>query len=143
MRPLSFSAMCIPTALSPPPPPPLASLAAPLPLPEGGFNYIYYTKRTGNTQPRPHPPPARAVRPRPSRLGARVGPSDSSLPPAPPRGAYNYISLYYCTYLLCIRAHPRTTFFPLLGLSSARKPRFALACRQAYALAKVLRLRIP
>jgi hypothetical protein len=36
--------------------------------------------------PRPHPPPARAVRPRPSRFGARVGPSDSSLPPAPPAG---------------------------------------------------------
>ena len=36
--------------------------------------------------PRPHPPPARAVRPRPSRLSARVGPSDSSLPPAPPAG---------------------------------------------------------
>ena len=37
-------------------------------------------------KPLPHPPPARAVRPRPSRLGARGGPSDSSLPPAPPAG---------------------------------------------------------
>ena len=39
---------------------------------------------TGN--PFPTPPPARAVRPRPSRLGARVGPSDSSLPPPTPGG---------------------------------------------------------
>ena len=39
--------------------------------------------------PFPAPPPARAVRPRPSRLGARVGPSDSSLPPPAPGGGLN------------------------------------------------------
>ena len=71
---------------NPHPRPPLASLAAPLPLPAGGFNYIGYTINDGNTQPRPHPPPARAVRPRPFALG-RSGRSVRQLAaPRPARG---------------------------------------------------------
>ena len=49
--------------------------------------YILRHVHTGN--PFPTPPPARAVRPRPSRLGARVGPSDRSLPPPAPGGGLN------------------------------------------------------
>ena len=86
---------------NPHPRPLLASLAAPLPLPVGGFNYIGYTINNGNTQPRPHPPPARAGRPRPSRLGARAGPSDSSLPPAPPAGGFDYIYYTMETIIAC------------------------------------------
>lgn len=70
-------------------------------------------------KPLPHPPPARAVRPRPSRLGARVGPSDSSLPPAPPAGGE--ITLQYQTH----KEHPNSlagTCLRFVALRSAKSP---------------------
>ena len=129
---------------NPHPLPPLASLAAPLPLPAGGLNYIYYTKRIGNTQPRPHPPPARARPPAPLRKLRGVIGRTARCPPRRPGGLL-ITSSTTIPHIYCVSAPPRSrdAFLPLLGLPSACKPRYALACRQPHALAKVLRLRSP
>ena len=72
-------------------------------------------------RPLPHPPPARAVRPRPSRLGARGGPSDSSLPPAPPAGGLD--TLQYPPPRT--KKHPKSlagTWLRFVALRSAKSP---------------------
>ena len=95
--------------------------------------------------PLPHPPPARAVRPRPSRLGARVGPSDRSLPPPTPGGGLKLLqALPFHTFIVCPALPAARTPFCLC--SAYRLPASqanAMACRQAHGLAKVLRLRSP
>ena len=50
--------------------------------------FVLHNVQTGN--PFPTPPPARAGRPRPSRMGARDGPADGSLPPPRSRGGLEY-----------------------------------------------------
>ena len=56
---------------------------------KGRVASAFVLRHVHSGNPFPAPPPARAVRPRPSRLGARVGPSDSSLPPPAPGGGLN------------------------------------------------------
>ena len=102
----------------------------PLPLPAGGFNYICYTMAIPSHVPT-HPPLAPA-RPRPSRLGARVGPSDRSLPPAPPRGALITSSIPWKP-LLRVRSRlpPHAIAFMLRSRYHLQKPERAPASADA------------
>ena len=74
-------------------------------------------------KPLPHPPPARAVRPRPSRLGARVGPSDSSLPPAPPAGGEITLLYPYSGKLVNSRKRLNTAELLSQGAGAPYPPR--------------------
>ena len=74
-------------------------------------------------KPLPHPPPARAGRPRPSRLGARVGPSDSSLPPAPPAGGEITLLYPYSGKLVNSRKRLNTAELLSQGAGAPYPPR--------------------
>lgn len=97
-----------------PHPSPHSLRSLPPPTPGGGFNYICYTINEGNTQPRPHPPPARARPSSPLALG-RSG--RSVRPLAAPRaapGGFDYI--FYTTqnhYCVSAPDYPPQQQWPL------------------------------
>lgn len=155
--------MCIPSALSPPLPPLASSLPPPTPgggyitmltrsakipiptppptrfarcpppLPGGALITFAIPSTKAIPSHVPTLPPLAPVRPRPSRLGARVGPSDRSLPPAPPRGALITSSIPRKTIIACplpITPPNSNGLYAPLSLPSAEGSAGSAFCRR-------------